>query len=63
MKAGDLVRPLVIFDSGTVGVIIKGPEPANGTFGVQEGEFYEVLINGNVCFMFNFELEALDEAR
>lgn len=63
MKVGDMVRPLVIFDSRTVGVIIKGPEHANGAFGIQEGELYEVLINGNICFMFNFEMETLNETR
>jgi hypothetical protein len=62
MKRGDLVKPLVIFDSKTVG-IISGPAPANGTFGVLVGSLYEVLIRGQICFMFEFELEPLNEAR
>lgn len=63
MKRGDLVKPLVIFDSKTVGIIISGPAPANGTFGVQIGSLYEVFIRGQICFMFEFELEPLNEAR
>ena len=63
MKRGDLVKPLVIFDSKTIGIIISGPEPANGTFGVQIGSLYEVFIRGQICFMFEFELEPLNETR
>ena len=63
MKRGDLVKPLVIFDSKTVGIIISGPAPANCTFGVQIGSLYEVLIRGQMCFMFEFELEPLNETR
>jgi len=63
VKRGDLVKPLVIFDSKTVGIIISGPAPANGTFGVQIGSLYEVLIRGQMCFMFEFELEPLNETR
>ena len=62
MRLGDLVRPLVIFDSKTIGIIVAGPTPANGTFGVQVGSLYEVFIRGQICFMFEFELEALNEA-
>lgn len=62
MKRGDLVKPLVIFDSKTIGIIISGPTPANGTFGVQVGSLYEVFIKGQLCFMFEFELEAMNEA-
>ena len=61
MKLGDLVRPLVIFSRDTVGIIVAGPTPANGTFGVQIGSLYEVFIRGQICFMFEFELEALNE--
>ena len=61
MKPGDLVKPLVIFDSKTIGIIISGPEPANGTFGDPDGLLYEVLIRGQISFMFDFELEPLDE--
>ena len=63
MKPGDLVKPLVIFDSKTIGIITSGPEPANGTFGVQDSSLYEVLISGQISFMFDFELEPLNEAR
>ena len=63
MKPGDLVKPLAIFDRNTFGVIISGPMPANGIFGVQAGALYEVLIKGQISFMFEFELEVLHEAR
>ncbi len=63
MKKGDLVKPLVIFDRNTLGIIVSGPETANGTFGVQIGSLYEVLIAGRISFMFDFELEILHEAR
>jgi len=63
MKPGDLIRPLVIFDKVTVGVILDGPKPADGAFGVKDGNIYDVLINGHVCFLFDTELEPLDEAR
>lgn len=64
MKPGDLVKPLVIFDSKTIGIITSGPEhTARGTFGVQDGLLYEVLISGQIRFMFDFELEALNETR
>lgn len=63
MKRGDLVKPLVIFDRNTVGVIVGGPTPANGTFGVEHGDLYEVLIKGQISFMFEFELEVLNETR
>jgi len=61
MKPGDLVNPRVIFDKKTVGIITGGPTPANGAFGVQNGLLYEVLIEGQISFMFDFELEALNE--
>ena len=61
MKVGDLVKPLVIFDSSTVGIIVSGPDPANGTFGIENGDIYEILVNGKVCFMFDFELEAVSD--
>ena len=61
MKSGDLVRPLVIFGKDTVGVILNGPKPANGAFGVKDGNIYDVLINGQVCFLFDTELEPFDE--
>ena len=63
MKRGDLVKPLVIFDSKTIGIIISGPTPANGTFGVKFGNLYEVLVKGQAVFMFEFELEILNETR
>jgi hypothetical protein len=63
VKRGDLVKPLVIFDSKTIGIIISGPTPANGTFGVLVGSLYEVLIRGQISFMFDFELETLNETR
>jgi hypothetical protein len=63
MEPGDLVRPLVIFGKDAVGVVLDGPKPSNGTFGVENGTIYEVLINGQVCFMFDTELEAFDESR
>jgi hypothetical protein len=63
MKKGDLVKPLAILDRNTHGIIISGPAPANGTFGVQVGALYEVLIEGQISFMFEFELEILHEAR
>lgn len=61
MKVGDLVKPLVIFDSNTVGIIVSGPDPANGIFGIEKGDIYEILVNGQVCFMFDFELEAVSD--
>jgi len=63
MKPGDLVKPLAIFDRNTFGIIVSGPTPANGTFGVQAGALYEVLIKGQISFMFEFEMEVLHEAR
>jgi hypothetical protein len=63
VRPGDLVKPLAIFDRNTFGIIISGPTPANGTFGVQAGALYEVLIKGQISFMFEFELEVLHEAR
>lgn len=63
MTRGDLVRPLAIFGKDAVGVILDGPNPSNGTFGVEMGTLYEVLINGHVCFMFDIELEPVDETR
>ena len=63
MKPGDLIRPLVIFGKGAVGVILDGPKPADGAFGVKDGNIYDVLINGHVCFLFDTELEPLDETR
>jgi hypothetical protein len=59
MKPGDLVRPLVIFRRGTVGVIISGPSPSRGAFGVREGSLYEVLIDGGVSFLFDYELAVI----
>jgi hypothetical protein len=60
MKPGDLIRPLVIFGKGAVGVILDA-KPADGAFGVKDGNIYDVLINGHVCFLFDTELEPLDE--
>jgi hypothetical protein len=61
VKPGDLVRPLSIFKRGTLGLIVEGPAPANGAFGVQEGNLFRVLINGQTSYMFEFELEVVDE--
>ena len=63
MNPGDLVRPLVLFGKDAVGVILDGPKPADGMFGVKDGNIYDVLINGQVSFLFETELESLDEAR
>ena len=63
MKRGDLVRPLAIFGKDAVGVVLEDPKPSNGVFGVKTGMLYEVLINGHVCFMFDIELEPVNETR
>ena len=61
MKPGDLVRPLVLFGKDTVGVILDGPKPADGIFGVKDGNIYDVLINGQVSFLFETELEFIND--
>ena len=61
MKPGDLVRPLVLFGKDTVGVILDGPKPADGIFGVKDGNIYDVLINRQVCFLFETELELIND--
>ena len=67
MKPGDLVRFKPRSEQRSTesrcGIIISGPTPANGTFGVLVGSLYEVLIREQICFMFEFELEPLNEAR
>jgi hypothetical protein len=61
MKPGDLVRPLVLFGKDTVGVILDGPKPADGIFGVKDGNIYDVLINRQVSFLFETELELIND--
>ena len=61
MKPGDLVRPLVLFGKDTVGVILDGPKPADGVFGVKDGNIYDVLINGQVSFLFETELKLIND--
>jgi len=61
MKPGDLVRPLVLFGKDTVGVILDGPKPADGKIGVKDGNIYDVLINRQVSFLFETELELIND--
>ena len=61
MKPGDLVRPLVLFGKDTVGVILDGPKPADGIFGIKDGNIYDVLINGQVSFLFETELKLIND--
>jgi hypothetical protein len=61
MKPGDLVRPLVLFGKDTVGVILDGPKPADGIFDVKDGNIYDVLINRQVSFLFETELELIND--
>ena len=61
MKPGDLVRPLVLFGKDTVGVILDGPKPADGIFGIKDGNIYDVLINEQVSFLFETELELIND--
>jgi hypothetical protein len=60
MGPGDLVRPLAIFKRGTLGLIIEDHGPADGAFGVQEGNLFGVLIDGHISYMLEFELERVD---
>ena len=59
MRVGDLVKPLVIFEKKTVGIIVSGPKRSNGLFGIHDGLLYEVLINGHISHMFEDELKLL----
>ena len=67
MKPGDLVRIQSIADngeykSGDTGLIIEDVTNQYGQ-GHLDRRLFEVLVNGNLDYLFSYELEIFDENR